>query len=203
MLSPADVRQLVSHDFKDYYSAHPASDFAANVWTHNAVIAAGALALGIFLGIPTIYLLWGNCLNVGAIGGIMAANGKLPEFFALILPHGFLELTAVFIAAGTGLRLGWTLIDPGPRSRADALAEEGRATFSIALGLIAMLMVSGAIEAFVTPSPLPTWARISIGVIVEVAFLTYVVVFGSRAVRAGETGDLDEALGADTVEATA
>jgi len=142
-------------------------------------------------------------VNVGLIGGIMAANGKLPEFFALILPHGFLELTAVFIAAGTGLRLGWTLIDPGPRSRADALAEEGRATFSIALGLIAMLMVSGAIEAFVTPSPLPTWARISIGVIVEIAFLTYVVVFGSRAVRAGETGDLDEALGADTVEATA
>jgi hypothetical protein len=64
-------------------------------------------------------------------------------------------------------------------------------------------MVSGAIEAFVTPSPLPTWARISIGVIVEVAFLTYVVVFGSRAVRAGETGDLDEALSADVVEASA
>jgi uncharacterized membrane protein SpoIIM required for sporulation len=203
LASPADVRQLVSHDFKDYYSAHPASDFAANVWTHNAVIAAGALGLGIFLGIPTIYLLWDNCVNVGVIGGIMAANGKLPEFFALILPHGFLELTAVFIGAGTGLRLGWTLIDPGPRTRADALAAEGRASFTIALGMIAMLMVSGAIEAFVTPSPLPTWARISIGVIVEVAFLTYVVVFGSRAVRAGETGDLDEALSADVVEATA
>ena len=42
-----------------------------------------------------------------------------------------------------------------------------------------------------------------VGVIVEVAFLTYVVVLGSRAVRAGETGDLDEALSADTVEATA
>jgi hypothetical protein len=66
-----------------------------------------------------------------------------------------------------------------------------------------MLMVSGAIEAFVTPSPLPTWARISIGVVVELAFLTYVVVLGSRAVRAGDTGDLDEALRADTVEATA
>jgi uncharacterized membrane protein SpoIIM required for sporulation len=203
LASPADVRQLVSHDFKHYYSAHPASDFAASVWTHNALIAAGTLALGIFFGIPTIYLLWGNCVNVGVVAGVMAANGKLPEFFGLILPHGLLELTAVFIAAGTGLRIGWTLIEPGPRSRADALAAEGRASFAIALGLVAMLMVSGVIEAFVTPSPLPTWARLAIGIVVELSFLTYVVVLGSRAVRAGEVGDLDEELRADTVESTA
>jgi uncharacterized membrane protein SpoIIM required for sporulation len=203
LLPPGDVQQLVSHDFKHYYSAHPATDFAANVWTHNVAIAAGTLALGIFFGIPTIYLLWTNCVNVGLSAGVLAANGKLGEFFGLILPHGMLELTAVFIAAGTGLRIGWTLIEPGPRSRTDALAEEGRATFGIALGFVVMLMVSGAIEAFVTPSPLPTWARISIGAIVEVAFLSYVVVLGSRAVRAGDTGDIEADLRADVVEATA
>jgi uncharacterized membrane protein SpoIIM required for sporulation len=201
LVPPAAVRQLVTHDFKHYYSAHPATDFAANVWTHNALIAAGTLALGVFLGVPTLLLLWGNCVNIGVDAGVMAANGKLAEFFGLILPHGLLELTAVFIAAGTGLRIGWTLIEPGPRTRSDALAQEGRASFSIALGLVAVLMVSGVIEAFVTPSPLPTWVRVSIGVIVESAFIAYVVVFGSRAVRAGETGDLDAALRADTIEA--
>jgi uncharacterized membrane protein SpoIIM required for sporulation len=200
---PETVRQLVNNDFKHYYSAHPATDFAANVWTHNALVAAGTLAFGIFLGVPTLLLLWTNCVNVGVDAGVMAANGKLGEFFALILPHGLLELTAVFVAAGTGLRIGWTLIEPGPRTRSDALAEEGRAAFGIALGLVAVLMVSGIIEAFVTPSPLPTWARISIGVCVEVAFLTYVVVLGSRAVRAGETGDVEAALRGDTVDASA
>jgi uncharacterized membrane protein SpoIIM required for sporulation len=203
-LAPADsVRQLVDHDFKNYYSAHPATDFAANVWTHNAFIAAGSLALGIFLGIPTLYLLWANCVNVGASAGIMAANGKLGEFFALILPHGMLELTAVFIAAGTGLRLGWTIIEPGPRKRADALAQEGRSAFAVAIGLVGVLLVSGAIEAFVTPSPLPTWARISIGAIVEIAFLAYVFVLGRRAAAAGEIGDVEEWARADTVQATA
>jgi uncharacterized membrane protein SpoIIM required for sporulation len=199
--TPSAVRQLVSHDFKDYYSAHPATAFAAQVWTHNALVAAGSLALGIFLGVPTIYLLWKNCLNVGVIGGVMAANGKLPEFFALILPHGLLELTAVFIAAGTGLRLGWTVIDPGSRTRADALAAEGRSAFAIALGLVAVLLLSGAIEAFVTPSSLPTSARLAIGIVVEIAFLTYVFVLGHRAARAGETGDLEQSLRADTVPA--
>jgi hypothetical protein len=49
------------------------------------------------------------------------------------------------------------------------------------------------IEAFVTPSPLPTWARIAIGVAAEAAFLAYVLVLGRRAVRAGLSSDMVEA----------
>jgi hypothetical protein len=58
------------------------------------------------------------------------------------------------------------------------------------MGLVVVLAVSGVIEAFVTPSPLPTWARITLGALVWLAFLAYVGVLGGRAVRAGETGDL-------------
>jgi hypothetical protein len=104
-----------------------------------------------------------------------------------------LELSAVFLAAAAGLRLGWAVIDPGSRPRARALAEEGRATITIALGLIVVLLVSGVIEAFVTPSPLPTWSRILIGVSAEAAFLAYVLVLGRRAARAGLSSDIAEA----------
>ncbi len=121
----------------------------------------------------------------------MAANGKLGLFFGLILPHGMLELTAVFVAAGAGLRLGWTVIDPGPRRRTDALADEGRSAMVVGLALGVVLAVTGVIEAFVTPSGLPTWARIAIGVAAEAAFIVYVWVVGGRAVRAGETGDVE------------
>ena len=93
----------------------------------------------------------------------MAANDRLGLFFGLILPHGLLELTCVFVAAGAGLRLGWTWIDPGPRTRSRALREEGQAAGALAIGLAATLFVSGVVEAFVTPSGLPTWARIGIG----------------------------------------
>jgi uncharacterized membrane protein SpoIIM required for sporulation len=202
LVPPDQIRQLVDHDFKDYYSAHPGRDFAANVWTHNALIAAGTLALGVLLGIPTLALLWSNDANVGVSAGAMAGSGKLGEFFGLILPHGMLELTAVFIAAGAGLKLGWTVIEPGARSRADALAQEGRAAVALAIGLVGVLMVSGAIEAFVTPSGLPTWARIGIGAIVELAFLSYVAVLGRRAVEAGDTGDVEQWLRGDTLAAT-
>jgi hypothetical protein len=56
-----------------------------------------------------------------------------------------------------------------------------------------VLLVAGLIEALVTPAPLPTFIRVAIGVIAEAAFLWYVVYFGRRAVKAGETGDIDDA----------
>jgi hypothetical protein len=56
-----------------------------------------------------------------------------------------------------------------------------------------VLLVAGLVESLVTPSPLPTFLRIAIGVAVEIAFLAYVLHFGRRAAKAGETGDLDDA----------
>ncbi len=197
LVPPQDVQRLVNSDFAHYYRANPAASFAARVWTNNAWVAAGTLVGGVLFGIPTLVVLAANSVNVGVVGGFMVAAGKAGTFFGLVSPHGILELTAVFIAAGAGLRLGWTLVDPGGRPRAEALATEGRAAASIAVGLVLVLAVSGAIEAFVTPSPLPTWARVSVGVIAEAAFLTYVVVLGRRAVRAGETGDLAADLRGD------
>ena len=110
-----------------------------------------------------------------------------------MLPHGLLELTAVFIAGGAGLRLGWTLIDPGDRTRGAALAEEGRRAFVIVMGLVVVFAVAGTIEGFVTGRPWPTWLRVGIGASVEAAFLAYLVRRGRAPARAGFTGALGEA----------
>ncbi|WP_199552996.1 stage II sporulation protein M [Streptomyces sp. N35] len=192
--APEELRRLTrpGGDYETYYSSHPAASFAAQVWTNNAQAAAMCLVLGAFLCFPVIWILFLNMLNLGVGIGLMSSAGRLDTFLGLVLPHGLLELTAVFVAAGTGLRLGWTLIDPGPRTRRTALAEEGRAALGMAIGLALILFISGAIEGFVTPSGLPTWARITIGVVAELAFLLYVYVVGGRAVRAGERGDVAE-----------
>jgi uncharacterized membrane protein SpoIIM required for sporulation len=188
---PGRIQDLVQNDFQDYYSANPAQDFALQVWTNNALIAAVSVASGVLLGLPVPYILFQNASNVGITGGLMAANDRTGLFFGLILPHGLLELTAVLIASGLALKVGWTVVDPGRRPRSQALAEEGRALLGAALGLTLMLFVSGLIEAFVTPSPFPTWVRVGIGVVVEGSFLAYVFVLGRRAHLAGATGDLD------------
>ena len=195
--TPEEIRQLVEHDFEDYYSSAPAASFASHVFVNNAWVAATAFAFGILLCFPTVWVLYQNAVNVGLIGGLMAANDRLDVFFGLILPHGLLELTAIFIAAGVGLRIGWTVVDPGARRRVDALAEEGRASVAVILGLVAVFAVAGFIEGYVTPSGWPTWARVGFGATVEVLFLAYVLLLGRRAVARGETGDLVAELRGD------
>lgn len=203
LLPAASIRELTSSQFVQYYHAAPAHDFATQVWTNNVWVAAVTLVGGLALGLPTLYALFANMLNLGVDGGYMVAAGKTGLFFGLIAPHGILELTAVFVAAGAGLRLGWTVIDPGHRGRSEAFSVEGRATIMIALGLIVVLAVSGVIEAFVTPSGLPTWLRVGIGVVAETCFITYVWVLGRRGVAAGETGDLDLEARGDLAEVAA
>ena len=168
--------------FETYYTEHPQGAFAAQVWTNNAWVSAMALFTGVAI-LPAVYLLFMNALNLGVSAGLMADAGRLDSFFGFILPHGTLELTAVFVAGGAGLKLGWTLIDPGKLSRLEAVARQGRATATIALGLVGVLLVSGFIEGFVTPSPLPAPIRITIGFIAEALFLVYVFGLGRKAAR--------------------
>ncbi|ODR03939.1 hypothetical protein BHQ21_19560 [Mycobacterium sherrisii] len=191
--TPSDIDQLVNHDVASYYSEHPAAAFALQVWVNNSWVSAQCIAFAVLLGLPIPIVLFQNAANLGLIAGLMFHAGKGAILLGLLIPHGLLELTAVFLAGSAGMRLGWSVIAPGDRPRGQVLAEQGRAVVSVAVGLVGVLLVSGLIEALVTPSPLPTVVRIGIGIGAEAAFLSYVIYFGRRAARAGETGDIDDA----------
>lgn len=179
---PEAVRAAyVEEEFEDYYSSEPAAQFAAGVTFNNIRVAVTAFALGIFACVGTAAILVFNGANVGVAGGLFAAVGEQARFWGLILPHGLLEITAVIVAGGAGLRLGWALIDPGDRTRSEALTDEGRRSVLVVLGLVFAFVVAGLIEGFVTGSPLPTAPRIAVGVAVEAAFLAYVYRFGRSA----------------------
>jgi uncharacterized membrane protein SpoIIM required for sporulation len=191
--TPSEIDELVNTDFASYYSENPAGSFALQVWVNNFWVAWQCIGFAILLGIPIPYILFQNAANLGVIAGLMFDAGKADVLLGLLTPHGLLELTAVFLAAAAGMRLGWSVIAPGNRPRGQVLAEQGRAVIAVAAGMVVVLAVAGLIEALVTPSTLPTVARIGIGVAAEMAFLGYVFHFGRRAARAGETGDIEDA----------
>lgn len=188
--SEEQMREYAEERFTGYYSENPAASFAGQVWTNNAWIAAQEVAFGI-TGYFVPYVLFLNAQGVGISGGVMAAHGELDTFFLYILPHGFMELTAIFIAGAAGLRIFWAWVVPGQRTRLDSLAAEGRSLMTVAVGLVLVLAVSGGVEGFVTPSALPHWLRLGIGAAVLAAYWAYTIVLGRRAVRAGATGDLE------------
>ncbi|TWX40300.1 stage II sporulation protein M [Frigoribacterium sp. ACAM 257] len=184
-------RQFATEDFVNYYSESAPSSFTGQVWTNNAFIAAQCVAFGI-TGVWVPYVVLSNAMNVGISAGLMAEQGRLEYFFLYILPHGQLELYSIFVAGGAGLLIFWSWVAPGARTRGQALAQDGRALITVAVGLMLALLVSGVIEGFVTRQDWPWPIKIGIGTVALAGFLAYQWVLGGRAHRAGQTGDLDE-----------
>ncbi|WP_033420206.1 stage II sporulation protein M [Nesterenkonia alba] len=189
MIPAAERAQHAEELFVGYYYEHPHSAFASQVWTNNSLVAALCVGLGIS-GVWPLLVLTVNALNLGLNAGIMYEQQAAAEFWIYILPHGLLELTAVFVAAAAGLRIFWSWVAPGRQPRSASLVQETLRLITVAIGLAAVLLISGIIEGFVTGSELPYWLRISIGVIAFAAFWVYTLVLGSRAVAAGVTGGL-------------
>lgn len=193
MIPEAQQRMLVQHQFVNYYFEGEASGFAANVWTNNAWITVQAVVFGV-TGFWPVVMLVQNGLNIGLSAGVMGAHGGLGTFFTFILPHGLLEITALMVGAGAGLRTFWAWVRPGPLPRLWALSRAARALVTVAIGLVPVLLVSGFVEGFVTPSSLPPALRIAIGAAVWIAFLVFMLGRGRQAHRAGVTGDLSEEM---------
>jgi uncharacterized membrane protein SpoIIM required for sporulation len=191
--APDAVRAAyVAEDFASYYSSEPAAQFATEVTVNNIQVAVLAFATGALLCVPTAVLMAGNGANLGFAGGLFADAGELPRFLGLVLPHGLLELSAVVVAGGAGLRLGWAVVAPGDRTRGRALGEEARRAGVIALGLVVAFAAAGLIEGFVTGRGVATGLRVGVGVVAELAFLAWVVVGGRAATRRGVTGAIGE-----------
>ncbi|MDR1427827.1 MAG: stage II sporulation protein M [Bifidobacteriaceae bacterium] len=190
--SASEREHYVDEAFASYYSEYSNAGFGAMVWTNNAWIALLCIATGI-CGVFPAYVLVTNAVSVGTMGGMMVSYGAAGVFFSLILPHGLLELTSVFTAGAAGLRLFWAWLVPGPFPRSRALAVEGRSAMTVVVATALSLLVSGVIEGFVTPSGLPWWLKIAIGVVAFAGFWVYVWVVGGRAARRGLTAEAEDA----------
>ena len=189
---PALRESYIQNDFEAYYSSAPAAEFATEVLVNNIYVSFLAFVIGIAWAVPTIAILAFNGANIGVAAGLFHAAGEAPKFWGLILPHGLLEITAIVVAGGAGMQMGWALINPGDRARSVALVNEAQRAASIVIGLILVFICAGLIEGFVTPSPLDTWARVSIGVAAFCAFWSYVLALGPSAVALGHTGSITQ-----------
>jgi uncharacterized membrane protein SpoIIM required for sporulation len=137
--------------FTQAHGALGGGAFSALLWTHNLQIGLIAFALGIGLGIGTIWALSTNGLMVGSVLGVGALHGKALLVAAIMAPHGFIELSAVAVAGGAGLILGHAVLDPGGRRRRDALRLAAREAVQLALGTVPMFLVAGIIEGTISP----------------------------------------------------
>jgi uncharacterized membrane protein SpoIIM required for sporulation len=158
---------------------------AVFIIVNNVRVALVMFALGALLCVPCILLLVYNGRMLGTLTGLVWAHGYFLDFYALILTHGVLELTAICIAGGAGMMLGWSLIAPGRLPRKETLRRAALDAFGLLGGAALMLVVAGIIEAHVTPH-FPQAVRWSVAGVSALALVLYFG-FAGRERRGGNT----------------
>jgi uncharacterized membrane protein SpoIIM required for sporulation len=163
--------------FSHLYAMAPMA--SSQLMTHNVSVTFLVFAAGITFGVGTIYLLALNGLLLGTVGALCMKHNLGLEFWSFVLPHGSLELMAVFIAGGAGLIVGHALVDPGPYRRMEILSVRSRAAVKLVLGCIPLLVVAGITEAFFSPSPLPTALKIAFSLAMFLGLLGFLFLTGT------------------------
>ncbi len=109
------------------------------------------------------------------------ANGLSPGVWSFVAPHGTIELTVIFIAGGSGLRLGYSLLRPGMHTRRESLSLAAHQVVRLIFGCVPLLVIAGTIEGFISPSTLPPVIKITIGAFIGMALYAYLFLAGRRA----------------------
>ena len=157
----------------------PSAAISAYIMTNNIRVAIFAFAGGATLGLLTVYFLFYNGLIIGSLAAVFWQSGKFYEFWAFIVPHGMLELTAIFIAGGSGLLMAYKVIVPGVRPRAYQLKKQALQSVQLLLGTLPLFVIAGLIEGFFTPAPIPPEAKYAVAGLTVLALCAYVY-FGSK-----------------------
>jgi uncharacterized membrane protein SpoIIM required for sporulation len=155
MLGPEMIDKIEHHQMwtESILTSKPQASSA--IMTNNIGVCFMTFASGIFAGLGTIFLLFTNGLNIGVVGVACGQHGMALSLWSFVAAHGALELPAIFIAGGAGLRLGAGLLFPGLLRRKDSMALAGGEAVRLVAGTIPMLIVAGTLEAFLSPTHVP------------------------------------------------
>ncbi|MEH1798267.1 MAG: stage II sporulation protein M [Nostoc sp.] len=126
---------------------------SSGIMINNLSVSFGAVAGGMTTGAYTAYLMIFNGLLIGAVGTLVGQNNLAYPFWAFVLPHGSLELPAIFFAGGAGFLLARAILFPGKYRRGDALKFYASQAVQLVFGIVPMLIIAGAIEGFFSPNP--------------------------------------------------
>ena len=143
------------------------------IMTNNIREGIIAFAGGVTFGAVTVFTLFKNGLVIGAVLTVAFAGLNPTTLLSLLLPHGFIELVAIFICGGGGLMMGSALIAPGNLRRADSIRLASGRALRLFAGALPMFVVAAIIEGFITPAPIPPFAKLAFSGLTLLGLVAY------------------------------
>lgn len=130
---------------------------------NNVRVALLAFALGIFLGLGTVYMLMQNAVMLGSFQYFFYDRGLLWESVRTIWIHGTIEISVIIVAACAGLVVGRSMLFPGTYTRLASFVKGVKAGLKIVVSTIPFFIIAGFLEGFVTRhTQMPDWLAVSI-----------------------------------------
>jgi uncharacterized membrane protein SpoIIM required for sporulation len=172
-LPPNLVQSIERHEMWTHSIVSIKPQASSAIMTNNLSVSFMTFAAGITAGLGTLYLLFFNGMMLGVIGVACGNYQMSVPLWSFVIPHGVLELPAIFIAGGAGLRLAQALMFPGMLSRRDSLASGGADAVRLLVGVIPILLVAGSIEGFFSPSSTPAYLKFMAGAALFTLLIAY------------------------------
>ncbi len=121
------------------------------IFLNNALKSMLALVLGVGLGVIPVLFVAGNGIILGMLADTISRHLGTVFVAAALLPHGIIEVPAILISAGIGLRLGHKMY-PSLMGMKTDIKKELREGMGFYMRVIVPLLFAAAmIETFVTP----------------------------------------------------
>lgn len=148
---------------------------------NNTGIGFRTFAGGILAGLGTLFFLVLNGVHIGAVAGHLTAVGYGETFWGFVSGHSAPELTAIVLSGAAGLRLGWAVVAPGPRSRLRALREDAVIGIRLIYGAAALFLAAAFVEAFWSSLAWPPpMVKYTVGIALWLVLWAYLLLGGRR-----------------------
>jgi uncharacterized membrane protein SpoIIM required for sporulation len=182
LLPPGAHRLISIVEDKELWVDIPVEErpYAASfIMTNNIRVSFLAFASGLTAGLMTLWVLFFNGLMIGTLTGLTSYHGIGLELWNFVIGHGVIELSIIFIAGGSGLMLGWSILRPGLLRRRDSLAQAARKAVYLLLGAVPWLVVAGTIEGFISPNnDIPASIHWAVGIVSGIFLYSYLLLAG-------------------------
>jgi uncharacterized membrane protein SpoIIM required for sporulation len=161
------------------YQNEPALSMWISIMFHNIEIAFAFFVRGLLFPFFTIQYLVQNAMMVGVFDEFFYVRGLGNKFILAVMIHGTLELSAIVIAAASGIVLGKGWLFPGKLSRLDGFKLGAKDGMKIFIAVVPILMIAAFFEGFVTRhyNNMQLWVNISILAVSAIFIIGYFVIY--------------------------
>ena len=158
-------------------------DMFLGITINNIRVAIMAFAMGILLGIGTLYIMMQNAIMLGSFQYFFYEEGFLWESVRTIWIHGTIEISVIIIAGCAGLTLANGMLFPGTYTRLESFKRGTKRGLKIMISTIPFFIIAGFLEGFVTRhTEMPDVLAISI-ILISLGSIVYYYVIYPRILR--------------------